>query len=289
MNRLVVIKGAGDIATGIAHRLFRSGFSIVMTELPEPTAIRRTVAFAEAVFSQKVTVEGVTAVKALETEAVRIAGDGLIPVVVDEAAGNLKIWKPWAVVDATLAKRNTGTAINQAAVVIGVGPGFTAGMDVHAVVETKRGHYLGRVITQGPAFADTGIPGDIGGYTKERILRAPCAGVFQAVCRITDSVQAGQLVATVNKQPIVAEIDGVLRGLLKDGITVEEGLKIGDIDPRCVPKHCFTISDKARAVGGGVLEALLLLGCRQGGLYDTITTSSRITGKRQECPMDYPH
>ena len=266
MERLIVMKGAGDIATGIAHRLFRSGFSIIMTELPEPTVIRRTVAFAEAVFLKEVTVEGITAVRTEPADALKVADRGKIAVVVDETASFLAKWKPWGVVDAILAKRNLGTALSDAPVVIGVGPGFTAGVDVHAVVETKRGHYLGRVITQGAAFPDTGVPGDIGGYTQERLLRAPCAGVFQGIAQIADQVKAGQTVAKVNGEPVVAAISGVLRGLLRDGLTVKEGLKIGDIDPRCVPEHCFTISDKARAVGGGVLEALMMGSCRQGGI-----------------------
>ncbi|SDE88928.1 selenium-dependent molybdenum cofactor biosynthesis protein YqeB [Sporomusa acidovorans] len=260
MNRVIVVKGAGDLATGIAHRLFRSGFPIIMTELAQPTVIRRTVAFAEAVFTGTTVVEGVKAVRIEPDKAMQVAEEGNIAVVIDEEAAIVEKCKPRAVVDAILAKKNLGTKITDAPVVIGVGPGFTAGADVHAVVETKRGHYLGRVITQGMALPNSGIPGNIGGYNQERILRAPCDGVFQAISRITRQVEAGEVVAQVNGYPVPATISGVLRGLIRDGLTVTAGLKIGDIDPRCVPEHCYTISDKARAVGGGVLEALFMLG-----------------------------
>lgn len=263
MNRLIVVKGAGDLATGIAHRLYRSGFRVVTTELSQPTVIRRTVAFAEAVYTGKMVVEEVTAVKAVGEEVLQVVAAGKIPVVIDPAGAVIKEIRPWAVVDAILAKRNTGTQITDAPVVLGVGPGFTAGVDVHAVVESMRGHYLGRVIHTGQAIPDTGFPGEIGGYTKERILRAPCPGVFRAEREIGAVVRAGEVVARVNQQPVVAAISGVLRGLLQNGLTVEQGLKIGDIDPRCQPEHCFTISDKARSIGGGVLEALLFHAARE--------------------------
>jgi len=159
-----------------------------------------------------------------------------------------------------LAKKNTGTSIQDAALVVGVGPGFIAGQDVHAVVETMRGHDLGRVITRGSAQPNTGVPGAIGGYTTERVLRAPVAGVFEGVCRIGDLAARGDIIGWIGPEPVYATIDGILRGLLQDGLQVEKGMKIGDIDPRCQPENCLTISDKARAVGGGVLEALLWLG-----------------------------
>jgi xanthine dehydrogenase accessory factor len=257
MKRLVMIKGAGDMATGIAHRLFRSGFTIVMTELPQPTAIRRTVAFAEAVFSRSSTVEGVTAVRVEAKDAGRAVAEGRVAVIVDPAGSALAQLNPWAMVDAVLAKKNTGTTIDDAPVVIGVGPGFTAGVDVHAVIETMRGHYLGRVIDEGTAAANTGIPGAIGGYTLERIIRAPGKGVFAAVRAIGDTVTAGEIVGYVDSLPVRVVISGVLRGFLHEQLPVEQGMKIGDVDPRCERRHCFSISDKARAVGGGVLEALL--------------------------------
>lgn len=258
MQRLIIIKGAGDLATGIAHRLFRSGFPVLMTELPKPTVIRRTVAFAEAVFSGEMVVEGVVAVRTELIHVLQIINRGQIPVVIDPQGLSVNMYKPLAVVDAILAKKNMGTQLTDAPIVIGVGPGFTAGQDVHAVVESMRGHYLGRVITEGQAFPNTGVPGDIGGYTKERIVRAPCQGIFTGVSRIGDRVLAGEIIAYVDRQPVMASITGILRGMLHDQLPVEEGMKIGDIDPRCIPEHCFSISDKARAIGGGVLEAILL-------------------------------
>lgn len=258
MQKLIIIKGAGDLATGIAHRLFRSGFPVLMTELPQPTVIRRTVAFAEAVFSGEMVVEGVVAVRAELIHVLQVINRGQIPVVIDPQGLSVNMYKPLAMVDAILAKANMGTQLIDAPIVIGVGPGFTAGQDVHVVVESMRGHYLGRVITEGQALPNTGVPGDIGGYTKERIVRAPCHGIFTGVSRIGDRVLAGEIIAYVDRQPVMASITGVLRGLLHDQLPVEEGMKIGDIDPRCIPEHCFSISDKARAIGGGVLEAILL-------------------------------
>lgn len=268
MQQLVIIKGAGDLASGIAHRLSRSGFRVVMTELPQPTVIRRTAAFAQAVFSGQAVVEGVAAVRVELAEALATAEAGRIAVVVDPEGRAVKHLRPWAVVDAILAKRNTGTSITDASVVIGVGPGFSAGEDVHLVVETMRGHYLGRVIEKGAAIPNTGEPGEIGGQTTLRILRAPCPGVFRAVASIADIVSSGDVVGYVEKEPVKAAISGVLRGLLQDGLTVSTGMKIGDIDPRSVPEHCFSISDKARAIGGGVLEGLLFMAGRtaEGGM-----------------------
>jgi xanthine dehydrogenase accessory factor len=269
MQQLVVVKGAGDIASGIAHRLFRSGFRVIMTELAQPTVIRRTAAFAQAVFTGRAIVEGIEAVKVEQTDALATVARGKIAVVVDPLGQTVSCLKPWAVVDAILAKKNTGTALNDAAVVIGVGPGFVAGQDVQLVVETMRGHYLGRVIEKGTALPNTGQPGEIGGYTTQRVLRAPCSGLFTAVRSIADSVSAGDIVATVGKEPVKAGISGVLRGLLQDGLAVNDGMKIGDIDPRCVPEHCFSVSDKARAIGGGVLESLLYMACQTGRKEET--------------------
>lgn len=258
MKKLVLIKGAGDLATGIAYRLFRSGFAVVMTELSQPMVIRRTAAFAEAIFTGEATVEGVVAVKTECNDVLSVIDKGQIPVVIDPQGLLVEKLQPVAVVDAILAKKNMGTHIQDAQIVIGVGPGFSAGEDVHAVVESMRGHYLGRVITKGPAIADTGVPGDIGGYTKERIVRAPCAGLFTGVSKIGDHVFGGDIVAYVDQQPVIAPITGTLRGLLHDDLMVQQGMKIGDVDPRCIREHCFSISDKARSIGGGALEAILL-------------------------------
>lgn len=259
MENLVVIKGAGDLATGIAHRLFRSGFLVVMTELSQPMVIRRTAAFAEAIFAGRAVVEGVVAVKTQLRDVLTVLARGEIPVVVDPEGLLVQELQPFAVVDAILAKKNIGTNIQDAPIVIGVGPGFTAGKDVHGIVESMRGHYLGRVITEGTAAPNTGVPGEIGGYTKERILRAPGPGIFTGVAKIGDQVSQGDIVAYVDQQPVIAQITGTLRGLLHDELVVNSGMKIGDIDPRCILEHCFSISDKARSIGGGVLEGILFL------------------------------
>jgi len=255
---LILVKGAGDLATGVIHRLHRVGMKVAATELPQPLAIRRAVAFASAVYEGVWTVEGVVARCVSDERAMEHAlAAGEVPVWVDPEARILKWLHPDAVVDAVMAKRNTGTTIADAPVVVALGPGFSAGLDCHAVIETNRGHNLGRVILHGQAQADTGIPGEMGGESARRALRAPTDGLFVGRRVIGDLVQAGEPVATVAGQPVVAQIDGVLRGLLHDGLTVRAGCKVGDVDPRAVVEHCFTISDKARAIGGSVLEAIL--------------------------------
>lgn len=255
----VVIRGGGDIATGIALRLYRSGMTICICEIPAPTAIRRTVCFSEAVRLGETEVEGITARLADGEEVPELLETGIIPVVIDPAGECISALAPDIVVDAILAKRNLGTTIDMAPVVIGVGPGFTAGVDCHAAVETMRGHYLGRVIYEGSPIPNTNIPGLIGGYAGERVLRAPADGIFQGTRSIGDQVRAGEVAGYVDGVPMVCTIDGVLRGLLADGIPVHKGMKSGDIDPRCTVDHCFCASDKALAVGGGVLEAVLHL------------------------------
>jgi xanthine dehydrogenase accessory factor len=261
---LVAVKGAGDLATGVMHRLFRAGFAVMATELPQPTVLRRTVAFAEAVTLGQMTVEGVTACRASSVEEVQAAlANGLIPIVVDPDGIVLRQLKPQVLVEATLSKYNSGVTINDASIVIALGPGYEAGKDVHAVIETNRGHNLGRVYLEGCAEPDTGLPGTIGGYTSERLLRAPCAGRLYGVRQIGDHIQVGETVAVVQSDeditPISATISGILRGLIRDGLVVNRGMKVGDIDPRAVREHCFTISDKSRAVAGGVLEAIMYL------------------------------
>ena len=257
---LVVIRGAGDIATGIALRLWRAGIQIVMTDLPTPTAIRRTVCFSQAIVHGETEVEGVSARRA-ETaeEALSLLAEGIIPVLADPAGACIPVLRPAAVVDAILAKKNLGTAITDAPVVVAVGPGFTAGVDCHAVVETMRGHTLGRVYYQGSALPNTGIPGLIGGFAGERVMRAPADGVFHQLLDIGAQVREGDVAATVDGQPMVCTISGVLRGILAEGTPVFQGMKAGDVDPRCKIEHCYTASDKALAVGGGVLEAVLRL------------------------------
>ncbi len=265
MDIKVVVKGGGDLGTGVVHRLHRAGMRIIITELSGPLVIRRAVAFATAIYSGVVEVEGVRArrVGSLE-EALAAHEKGEIPVLIDPQAQVVAQWRPDVVVDAIMAKRNTGTKITDAPLVIGLGPGFEAGLDVHAVVETARGHNLGRVILSGSAEPHTGVPGEVAGYTFQRVLRAPSAGTFQAVRRIGDRVEAGATVGHVDSQPVRAAIGGVLRGIIADGVKVVEGMKLGDVDPRGLVEYCFTISDKARAIGGGVLEAILYLGREKG-------------------------
>lgn len=264
---LALIRGAGDLASGIALRLWRSGVDVVMTDLPVPTAIRRTVAFSEALRLGETTVEGIRAVKANTIEkAAVLLKEKCIPVLVDPDCACRLILQPEVLVDAILAKRNLGTSITDAPIVIGVGPGFTANVDCHAVVETMRGHTLGRVYYEGSALPNTNIPGRIGGFTGERVLRAPCGGPFTPVKDIGDMVQEGDIVAYVQGEPIKATIGGVIRGLLPAGVPVHKGMKSGDIDPRHCVENCYTVSDKSLAVGGGVLEAVLYLQAKKQGL-----------------------
>lgn len=257
---LVLIKGAGDLATGVAHRLKRFGFDVVMTEIEEPTTVRRTVAFSQAVYDCKVEVEGVKASLVKDIQMIRENIDnGVISVIVDKDENIIEVLKPDIVVDAIVAKKNTGTSIDDAPIVIALGPGFEAGVDCDLVIETKRGHYLGRVITKGKAIPNTGVPGNIGGHTVGRIIRATSDGIINPVSEIGDYVEEGQVVAYIDKIPVYASISGIVRGMLQGGVEVFKGMKSGDIDPRCKKEHCFTISDKARSIGGGVLEGILFL------------------------------
>ena len=255
---LVLIKGAGDLATGVAARLYRSGFPVVMTELPGPLMVRRTVSFGEAVYEDQVVVEGIRARRVDGVDDARSAmAEGVIAVLVDPETRCLAELAPAVLVDAVMAKTNTGTAINDAPLVIALGPGFTAGVDCHVVVETNRGHRLGRVIYRGSAEPDTGEPGLVGGKSKQRILRAPVDGTVEAIAAIGERVKEGQIVAMVSGRAVIAHTGGVLRGMVRPGAVVPAGLKIGDVDPRAEPSHCFLISDKALAIAGGVLEAIL--------------------------------
>lgn len=266
---LAVVKGAGDLATGVALRLHRVGFHVLMTEVARPTVIRRTVAFAEAVHQGRCEVEGIEAVLVDGAAGVRVAFDrGAVAVLVDPEAKAAIAMSPLLLVDAIIAKRNLGTRIGDARAVVALGPGFRAGVDAHAVVETMRGHDLGRVLWQGEALANTGIPGEIGGHGAERVLRAPNAGTFTGLRAIGDRVEPGDRVGEVDGEPVLTSIGGVLRGLLHDGLTVTPGFKVGDVDPRAAREHCFTVSDKALAVAGGVLEAA---GVLLGGFRPAVT------------------
>ena len=259
-GKLAVIRGSGDIATGIALRLFQSGFRVVMLDIAQPTAIRRSVSFAQAAFDGQTSVEGVIARQAPDVRtAMGILSRGEIPLMVDPDAELLQDLKPRFLIDAILAKTNLGTHKGMAPITIALGPGFTAGVDCDAVIETKRGHYLGRVIDEGPAQANTGIPGEIAGHSDLRVVRATCVGVLHCQVALGDLVEVGQLLAYVGETPVLAPLAGMVRGLLHDGLPVSEGFKIGDIDPRGAAADYLSISDKARAIGGGVLEAMLSL------------------------------
>jgi len=257
-TNVVIIRGGGDMGTGVAYRLCKSGFKVVITEMEKPLVIRRTVAFAQAVYEGHTTVEGITAIKVRETKEIGpILNEGHVPVIIDPACALAREIKAAVVVDATLAKRASGMRRDMAPLTIALGPGWEAGKDVHAVIETNRGHNLGRVILKGCAEPNTGIPEAVLGYGEERVLRAPCDGKVRHVLAIGDTVRVGATVCYVRDAEVKAALNGVVRGLILDGITVKKGLKIGDIDPRGRKENCYTISDKARAIGGGVLEAIL--------------------------------
>ena len=254
----ILVRGGGDLASGVAWRLHQCGFRVVVTEIPEPLAVRRKVAFCEAVYDGQSVVEGVTAVLVKGPEEVDGVWDqGFIPVLVDLGAVCRHLIKPEVIVDAILAKKNLGTSVNDALLVVALGPGFEVGKDAHFVVETNRGHHLGRLLTSGSAAPDTGVPGPVQGITSERVLRAPESGPWLNIVDIGDMVKKGDLVGTVQGEALYASINGVLRGLIHPRITVSKGLKIGDIDPRGKKEFCFTISEKAMAIAGGVLEAIL--------------------------------
>ena len=297
---LVIVRGAGDISTGTIHRLFRAGFDLLVLESERPSAIRRKVAFSEAVYDGRATVEGVWAVRiGSAEEAARCRADGYIPLIVDPEGESIALLKPAVVVDAILAKRNLGTRMDMAPLTIGLGPGFEAGRDVHYVIETMRGHDLGRIISEGSAAPNTGIPGMVGGYGLERVIRAPGAGIFRDGKDIGSFVKAGEVIGRIEVPGSGAEagktidaetpgsgteavkttgaetpgsmagtvevrtvLTGVLRGIIRDGYPVTEGFKLADVDPRKEEqKNCFTISDKARCIAGSVLELVCAYRC----------------------------
>ncbi len=256
-DHLVVVRGGGDLATGAIHRLRQAGFPMVVFELEQPLAIRRTVAVASAILEDRALIEDIDAMR-VETveEALEVARSGAIPVLVSPKMIQLP-WEPSVVVDARIAKRNIDTTINDAPFVVGLGPGFVAGVDCHAVVETMRGHYLGRVIWDGEATPNTGVPGSISGKSNERVVRAPTFGFLSWRVNIGDIVAMGDVLGDINGVPIRSRLGGVVRGLLAPGYEVEWNWKLADIDPRCDTSACFEISDKALAIGGGVVEAVL--------------------------------
>lgn len=258
---LAVVRGGGDLGTGIAHRLKKSGFDVVVLEVDKPLSVRRMVSFSEAIYLGSIVIEGIKAVTVGDVEtAVKISMSENVPVMSDETAEFIRLVKPDVLVDARMMKRKNDTNMQMSPVVIGCGPGFEAGTDVHAVVETMRGHDLGKVILHGSALPNTGKPGTIAGFSIERVLYAPVDGGVDVVMDIGNFVYKGDVVARVGGEKVRTQIDGVVRGMIHQGVYIKKGTKIGDIDPRMNVSYCYTISDKARAVAGGVLEAALYLG-----------------------------
>jgi xanthine dehydrogenase accessory factor len=254
----VLIRGGGDLASGVAMRLHRAGLKVLITEIPQPLAVRRLVSFSDAVYAGQMTVEGVTGVLAADLSAAQeIIERGKLPVLVDPDAKIRVDLKPKVLVDARMTKRPPDLDMQAASLVIGLGPGFIAGENCHAVVETLRGHHLGRVIWRGQPEPDSGLPEPVGGKGRDRVLRAPESGILLTLVNIGDPVAEGQSLAEVADHEVLAPFRGVVRGLLRAGVAVRKGLKIGDIDPRGDATFCHLISDKSLAIGGGVLEAIL--------------------------------
>jgi xanthine dehydrogenase accessory factor len=260
-TNLILVRGGGDIATGSIQKLMHAGYPLIVLEAERPSAIRRYVALSEAVYEGEWQVEDMTGVRIDNfSDADKVIASGKIPVLADPHLRILGEIRPFALIDAILAKRNMGTTRDMAGITVGLGPGFTAGLDVDAVVETMRGHDLGRLLFQGSALPDTGVPGLIEGYGKERVVHAPAAGLFESVRKIGDTVEKGEIIAKLGDVPVTAGIGGVIRGMIRDGYPAAKGLKIADIDPRLSQAaNCYTISDKARCIGGSVLEAVLML------------------------------
>ena len=267
MNGLAIVRGGGDLATGVIYRLWRAHYRVLCLETEHPLVVRRPVSVAEAIFSGRHRIEGMTAVR-LESPLDWRNPDE-IAVIVDPQGETIDVLNPDIVVDAIMAKKNLGTHRQMAPLVLAIGPGFTAPDDVHGVVETKRGHYLGRLITEGSAIPNTGVPGMEMGYTVERLLRAPCDGFVRPFHVIGESVASGDIVAEVDGEPVKAQIGGVLRGLIHPSVRVRTGLKIGDIDPRNEPSYCHSITDKALAIGGGILEGVMSLSLASVGAAGT--------------------
>lgn len=257
-DALIVVRGGGDLATGVIYRLSKAGFPVIVAELARPLTIRRAVAVSSAVFDGVIEIEGLRARRVADgAEARALAAEGQIAVLVDPDGASLPALRPAVIIDARMAKRNLGTHRDDAPLVIALGPGFSAGDDCHAVIETNRGHRLGRVIWHGSAEPDTGRPGAVQGKQNERVLRAPADGFVEPRAAIGDGLAAGEVVATVAGAPVLAPFDGVLRGLIHPSVSVTTGMKIGDVDPRGERMFCFEISEKALAIGGGVVEAVL--------------------------------
>ena len=263
-DSLIIVRGGGDLATGTIHRLWSAGLRVLVLETEHPAAIRRQVSLCEAVYEGETTVEGLRAVRiSKQEEAEAVWAQNAVPVLIDPKGESIRTLKPDVVVDAILAKKNLGTTREMASLTIALGPGFTAGQDVDVVVETKRGHKLGRIIREGAAIPNTGVPGVIGGYAAERVLHSPAQGIFRDLHAIGDFVEAGEAIAKVETPAgeevfVKTQIAGILRGLLRDGYPVVPGFKVADVDPRKTElENCFLISDKARCIAGSVLELVV--------------------------------
>lgn len=263
---LIWIRGAGDLATGVGVRLLSAGFKVIYSEMKQPTVIRRTVAFASAVYEGVTSVEGHAAVECSDIERIEKALlKGQVPIYTGDETLGIAYFKPTIFIEGTIRKYKTDMPRNLVPYTLALGPGFFAPEDADGVVETMRGHYLGQVIWKGSAIPNTGIPGEVGGFSKERVIHAPVEGSLIGLKAIGDEVTAGETIAIIRSNEmeadtrVIAPITGMLRGLIYDGLWVAKGLKIADIDPRCNKDHCFSISDKARSIGGGVLEAVMVL------------------------------
>lgn len=261
MKDIIIVRGGGDIATGTIHKLVQCGFKVLVLEIEKPSAIRINVAFCQAVYDKIKVIEDCCCELCHSLDkAYDVMNQGRVAMMIDVEGKIIQEVKPLAVVDAILAKKNLGTHRHMAPITIGLGPGFKAGEDVDAVIETMRGHDLGRVIYQGKAMKNTGAPGLIKGYGKERVIHAPVEGIVKTCKKITDQVKTGDVIAMIDDYPVCASMDGILRGLIHDGYKVHKGFKMADIDPRIDEvKNCFTISDKARCIAGGVVEAIMHL------------------------------
>jgi len=260
-NDIVIVRGGGDLASATIQKLYRSGFRVLVLEVAKPTSIRRSVSFSEAIYESEVEVEGIKAIHVHSLSEIENAwSNSTVPVIIDAEGKYIKELNPKIVVDAIIAKKNMGTTKDMAGITIALGPGFSAGIDVDIVIETARGHNLGRLIFNGEAAKNTGIPGNIMGYSKERVIHSTCAGIMNNVLGIGDVVKKDEVIAYIGDTVVKAAISGLLRGILRSGSYVTNGFKIADIDPRVLEKtNCYTISDKARSIAGGVLEAVFYL------------------------------
>lgn len=265
----VLIKGAGDLASGVAMAFYNSGFQVLMTEVKEPTVIRRSVAFANCIYEEKMEIEGVTGFHVTEDNYLNCLEKGNIGVIIDPECKIKERYKPEILVDAILAKKNLGTMIDDAPIVIGCGPGFSAGKDCHLVIETKRGHQLGKIIKKGQAIENSGIPGIIEGRGIERVLYSPVAGKVEHIKKLGDIVEQDDIILKVDGVPVKSPFKGILRGLIVEGMMVPEAMKIGDIDPRLNSEYCYTISEKAMSIGRAAVEGSLMMG-REKSLFGVL-------------------